>query len=303
MTKLETIVELKKLYRNYVQIVFNMAIKKPATTILPAKFRFSSEVFYLSINSINQISSLYKNKLIINDSDFYNNLKNGILKFTYNNHEVKFLLENLSGTYSIGDIVALFCDNSYKLNVTNKDVVDIGAETGDSSIYFAINGARRVIGLEPFPQNYRTAVKNIQLNNLSEKIIMMNAGISGETGNIFINDDKKGWVKDLAEEKGGDISIPTYTLEYVLNEYNLNHVTLKMDCEGCEYFAILNSPISMFQKIDEIEMEYHYGYEKLVDKLTSSGFEVEYTNPSKGYNKMASNPRLMIGMIYAKRKL
>lgn len=302
MAKLDTLLALKKLYRNYMEIAFNMVIGKPLNTVLPAKFRFNNEIVYLSLGSLIQITVLYNSKLIDINQQFFQNLRNGILEFTYNNQKVRFLLENISGTYSIGDVASIFVNDVYKSDVTDKDVVDVGAETGDSSIYFAINGARKVIALEPFPQNYQTAIKNIRLNNLTQKIILLNAGISSEMGNIFIKDEKREWVMDLRQEEGGSIQIPVYKLEYILTQYNLDNILLKMDCEGCEYAAILNSPISVFEKIDEIIMEYHYGYEKLVEKLKSAGFMVEYTKPKKVYNKMASNPRLITGMIYAKRR-
>jgi FkbM family methyltransferase len=40
---------------------------------------------------------------------------------------------------------------------------------------------------------------------------------------------------------------------------------LKMDCEGCEYDAILNS--KRLGELRQIQMEYHYGPERLVETL------------------------------------
>ncbi len=62
-----------------------------------------------------------------------------------------------------------------ELNVNGKTVVDIGAYVGDSAIYFALKGARRVIAVEPHPGAYVEMIENIKLNNLEQFIIPINA--------------------------------------------------------------------------------------------------------------------------------
>ena len=57
-------------------------------------------------------------------------------------------------------------------NKNGKPIIfwDVGANIGDSSIYFALKGAKKVIALEPLPANYEMAVKNIELNNFKNII-------------------------------------------------------------------------------------------------------------------------------------
>jgi GT2 family glycosyltransferase len=63
------------------------------------------------------------------------------------------------------ELVRLMDSDSRKeysfLNVVNRDVIDIGMNIGDSTIYFALNGARRVIGLEPYPYAFSYAKINV----------------------------------------------------------------------------------------------------------------------------------------------
>jgi FkbM family methyltransferase len=40
-------------------------------------------------------------------------------------------------------------------------VIDIGVFIGDSSIYFALRGAKRVIAVEPHSEAYKKTVENI----------------------------------------------------------------------------------------------------------------------------------------------
>jgi hypothetical protein len=73
-----------------------------------------------------------------------------------------------------------------RLNVEDKVVVDVGAFIGDSSIYFALRGASRVIAVEPHPEAYKVMVENIRLNGLEDVITPVNAGLSSRPGVICI---------------------------------------------------------------------------------------------------------------------
>lgn len=48
------------------------------------------------------------------------------------------------------------------LEVANAVVIDIGANIGDSAIYFADKGAAHVYAFEPFPETYATAVRIVR---------------------------------------------------------------------------------------------------------------------------------------------
>jgi len=69
-------------------------------------------------------------------------------------------------------------------------VVDIGASIGDSSIYFALNGASYVIALEPYPYTFNLAVKNVKVNNLNDKIKILNAGYGGKLDTVKVKEKK-----------------------------------------------------------------------------------------------------------------
>ena len=52
------------------------------------------------------------------------------------------------------------------LNVNGRVVVDVGAFVGDSAIYFALKGAKRVIAIEPHPGAYAEMLENISSTTL-----------------------------------------------------------------------------------------------------------------------------------------
>jgi FkbM family methyltransferase len=225
----------------------------------------------------------------IHNITIYENL----LGFSYDGYNLKFDLGNG------GDIDATFFNEGYNfLKVDGENVIDIGSNLGDTAIYFAIKGAKKVISLEPYPYTFALATKNISLSEFKDKIKIINAGY-GEDKKIKID---TGFIPDSGSdlrvtENGTDIDL--YSLNTLISRFRIESGILKMDCEGCEY-NLLNEDDETIKKFSMIQIEYHYGYEKLVNKLKGIGFECKYTEPIKFYNQSASKT-MMIGYIFAQR--
>ena len=181
------------------------------------------------------------------------------------------------------------------LNVDGKTVLDVGASIGDSAIWFALNGAKKVVAVEPYPFPYKIMLENIKVNSVSDKITALNCGVYRENTKVKVSDGVTLGGDDLKiSNKGVEISV--CTLDYIVEKYGPFDV-LKMDCEGCEYDAILNS--EHLEVFNQIQIEYHYGCEKLKTKLESLGFKVECNKPEKVYNPRATNPYMLVGYLYA----
>ena len=195
------------------------------------------------------------------------------------------VIKNKLGTIKLlhgaqnGDPTGVFFEEVYKMfPVKDQTILDVGANIGDSSIYFALKGARKIIAVEPFPANYELAKKNIELNNL-QKIIDINlAGCSNKSGFLTVDNKKSGGGVSLTSSTTGT-KIPLFSLENILEQNNLNSAILKMDCEGCEYDSILKTDDKIIEKFSAIIIEYHYGYQNLMEKLEKCGFQVEKTPP------------------------
>ncbi|HEV2193272.1 MAG TPA: FkbM family methyltransferase [Nitrosopumilaceae archaeon] len=220
-----------------------------------------------------------------------------VLAFTRNFKEVQCDTENdlviisskidpskktiLYGGINNGDIVYGFLKEDYgKLPINEKFVIDVGTNIGDTPIYFALNGAKKVIGLEPFPKNYELANKNITANNLSDKIIILLAGCAAKKGSITINPNyQSNHESKLIEFQDGQ-QIPLLTLEDLFNQCNIpSGAILKMDCEGCEDEIIMSASKEMLQKFSHMQIEYHSGYKALKEKLERCGFKVNISGP------------------------
>jgi FkbM family methyltransferase len=152
----------------------------------------------------------------------------------------------------------VFEEEDYKFfNVKDKNVLDIGAFVGDSPIYFILKGAKKVYAIEPHPDAYNEMLENIKLNNMENKIIPINIGISYEKDYIIIN------IKNLAQvaasffnSNNKGIKVPAGKLSDIIEKYNIDAQILKMDCEGCEYNIILKD-YNTIKEFDEIGFEYH----------------------------------------------
>jgi FkbM family methyltransferase len=231
--------------------------------------------------------------------------KGKIIKFKFNNKLLRFHYDSkkqLDNT--VGLIKDQFIGEQYKwLDVKGKDVIDIGANIGDTAVYFAFKGAKHIYAVEPYPYSYELAIRNIKLNRLEDKITLLNEGCSGKENVIKIDTAYKntGGTDLKYFSKGKRIKITT--LESIVKRFNINYpAILKIDCEGCEYDVLLEAQNSDLRRFKQIQIEYHYGYLNLKRKLESAGFEVNKTLPKYSFNSEAENKEMNIGYIYAERK-
>ncbi|BFI76530.1 FkbM family methyltransferase [Sulfurisphaera ohwakuensis] len=252
-------------------------------------------VFPIEVKLRDGRSVILRNKLMAYYYTVYSakvanfNMDEMFIEFDYNGNHIK-----LYGWRYGGDI-AVFALDEYKfLSVKDRIVIDIGASIGDSPIYFALKGAKKVIAFEPFPKIYYLARKNVEENGLSDKIILVNAGC-GYDGEVKVRDDIEANSSTSLMDYGLGVKIPVYSLDTIVRMYNIDNAVLKVDCEGCEYDLFNLATDKTLLKFDQIQIEYHHGYKDLVKRLKRVGFQVKYTIPE--HNRLGQ----IIGYIYAWR--
>ena len=293
MNKITAILEYKRTYANWVSVLYSL-IKKEKT--IKVRLRNGNSLNNISVGMVNFIHDLSKNNKSQNGFEF--NSSSGIFTFLYSGKMIKMkLYEN--GKFN-GEFASCLCDYDFLEPIQDNTVIDVGANIGDSSVWFAVKGASTVIGLEPYRYSYNMAMKNIEINNLICKVVILNAGY-GPTGEIELEDKITNVGTELKEYRGG-IKTNLFTLKDLLNMNDLvieGELLLKMDCEGCEY-NLLNEEVDTLKKFKKIIIEYHYGYEKLVSKLKECNFDIKYTEPYEWYHKETGR-NLISGYIYAKQ--
>ena len=151
---------------------------------------------------------------------------------------IRFFLDSIHpGNTIIETFVREIHSINPKIDWNDKIVVDVGAECGDTPLYYANKGAK-VYAFEPIPEHFDAMLKNIELNpHLSERIIPINSGI-GKDGNLTFYQSQSGIVGNtsfVTNLHGGDakkITAKCYSIKSVLEEFKIEHVDLlKMDCK------------------------------------------------------------------------
>lgn len=169
-----------------------------------------------------------------------------------------------------------------KINWENKTVVDVGAECGDTPLYFASMGAK-VFAFEALKKHYDFMLENLKLNSkLTEKIIPINAAI-GKDGPLkfFVNNQNDkfgtGGASFVYNNQNKDFkyeNVTGFRLSTAREKFQIGHIDLlKMDCKGCEFFLSDED----LKDIDRIKIEYcTHGQtnklENLLKLLKQNGF-------------------------------
>ncbi|BDC17465.1 hypothetical protein HS5_03550 [Acidianus sp. HS-5] len=227
-----------------------------------SKFHFKDGKLYYENNEIIQdswlLAILSACGFVKADGIFYNNRYN-----------VKFKVVLLS-------VFEVFCLKSYNVEVNGREVVDVGANIGDSTLWFALKGAKHVYSFEPLPSVYSLAVENIKLNNIEDKVTLINAAVGSKDGEIAVSSNVKLEESLTYTSVGkGNVKVPVYSLERISEMINDPYL-LKMDCEGCEADIILNSQLD-FEKIvfEAHERKTGIKNKKLISKLEGEKYRCE----------------------------
>jgi FkbM family methyltransferase len=263
----------RRIYRNYSSVIFRIL-----------RNRYPIEAIYRKDNSV-LLNNRLEAGIITQLADFgckeCEIVDNKVTIYLSLEKDKQIKVE-LYDAISNGELIDIFFRKIYDfLPVKGKTVIDIGANIGDSCIYFALRGSSKIIAVEPFPRNFEYAKKNIDVNGFTDKIKLHLAGCAANAGHITIDPLYKSNDCSTLIEFNQGITIPLVTLQDILIANNVykGETVLKMDCEGCEYDTILTSTADTLKSFSYIQLEYHQGYKNLKEKLEKSGFKVSVTRP------------------------
>ncbi len=229
-------------------------------------------------------------------SSFYKNRStSGIYKFS-----------NLAFKYTqTSAIVELFSDiftlNPYFFECTkdNPTIIDIGANTGDSLMYFKyLYPKAKVFLFEPHPVAFSLLQDNIRINHFKdvkafEEAISARFGsftlFSKENGDSRQSSSDKKFLDNAIQNKKKFLrfkvkSVPMSQKKEILK---LNRIDLlKIDAEGYESQIVSDLfAHKLLRKVDKLIIEYHFmsadfdnSLDNLVTKLRSSGFKLSFFN-------------------------
>lgn len=205
-----------------------------------------------------------------------------------------------------GDLPGIFHFEEYSsIDIAGKTILDIGANIGDSSLWFSLNGAKKVVAVEPDNYAFNYLLKNITVNEI-QNIVAINAALGIKKGKVeqtknpriptTLNDS----YNFILDSVNGNLNV--IALRDLAEAYEGERLVVKVDCEGCEY-NIFRLHESIPLNIQEIFLEYHHGAGPLKGILEENGFNFEIIKEWHSYVRDAMEPNRLMGYLHALRKV
>jgi len=177
--KINDLLSMRKIAKNWIDVaLFRIGLKKTLTIKFrdgkTAHFKNQEEYFGFWKQELgqNELLKTVKNTPV---KSIHYKINGNNIELEYQNRKIYFYCDtNKQLSTTINLISENFIERQYKwLDVEDKDVIDVGAALGDTAIYFALKGAKRVYAFEPYPYSYNIAKRNIRLNHLKKRSIFL----------------------------------------------------------------------------------------------------------------------------------
>jgi FkbM family methyltransferase len=241
--------------------------------------------FSKKINILQKIANKLKD--LLPEKEF--EIKNSIGIFYINTHDDTIIHSSIYFEYQTKEIL-----KEIELNDKNT-IIDIGANTGLYSI-FAIKKLNfdRSVAIEPSDKIFNILTKNIESNNLNQKIIPQKKVIGEENKEIqFKQNEKRTGTSKVIQKKQknkNNSRKKQVKLTKLINNLDINFTDitlLKIDIEGYEYYAVLGARelIKKMKKgsIIVIELfETNKFKEEIISILQKHNFKIQ-TNTKRNY--------------------
>ena len=142
-----------------------------------------------------------------------------------------------TGDYNLHPFVKIGLSKGDMEYIKNKDIIDAGAFTGDTSLPLSKRTTKNVYAFEPFKDSFEILKKNISDNNI-ENIIPVNkslGNINGERSLFLSGDNVQGITSDATlRNYDNEITVQETTIDTFVEENNLEVGFITIDVEGAE---------------------------------------------------------------------
>lgn len=172
----------------------------------------------------------------------------------------------------------------YSIDCKGKIVLDIGGFIGETSVFFSIRGASKLITYEPVLSHHRYIKLNLELNHVNAEIHGEGLGEADGQATIYYENTDEGFGLDNKGTKQMTIKIksPSRILEESAADI------AKIDCEGAEK-DLLNVPDEVIRKISHYIIEVHTLEIKgaIITKFQKAGFTLTKDLPNVTNNEVS----------------
>lgn len=159
----------------------------------------------------------------------------------------KFKMENCSpnkikeftffGKYNLHAFMDLIFTKNDKQYIANKDIIDAGAYTGDTTLPLSKLTTGNVYAFEPFSDSYDFLTKNINANKI-KNIIPVKKSLGNKNGerNLFLSGTNFQGITSDSNIRPYDkiLKVEETTIDAFVDENNLNIGLISVDVEGAE---------------------------------------------------------------------
>jgi FkbM family methyltransferase len=204
-------------------------------------------------------------------------MNQNLIKKEYFINGVEFIAFDIESSKTLAGIEEEFNDDLMKINELkfseNPVIVDIGANVGTVSFYFAKKYPNcKIFAYEPHPLNFQNLLKGIKENKITNIYPFNLAVLSKSNLSIKIhlhenNTAASSTFRFLPEDPY--VEVKTISLEDIIKQNNISYIDfLKIDCEGAEFDILENTKIFYSNElpIENMFIEFHRFMEKLENK-------------------------------------
>ena len=139
-------------------------------------------------------------------------------------------------------------------------VLDVGGHIGAFACAISeMNPTCRVWSYEPSPASFSWLQRNIESNNVAERLHGVNAAVGKEEGTRILYEIEGTSCENsfFARVGATERTVSQVSLASAIQQAGGRVDLLKLDCEGAEYEIILESSSDIWSKVRSVVLEYH----------------------------------------------
>jgi FkbM family methyltransferase len=191
----------------------------------------------------------------------------------------------------------------------NDTFLDIGANVGAYTILASGEAKCRSIAIEPIPSTFNYLKRNIELNQLDDKVKLYNIGVSNKNDNLYFTNNKDSMNHVVKNNSPNSIMVEVHTIDEIIKE---KISFIKIDVEGYEKYVldgtkrILNEDeLNVIQiELNSFGKKYNSFDPDIHDLLQSYGFKPYKYHPFQRYLEELKTYRTdQYNTIYIKNKV
>ena len=199
-------------------------------------------------------------------------------KFYVPNHEEDLIQKCIHGSkeYFEKD----FLEKVDKYLPKNAIILDIGANIGNHTLYWANESkAKKIYSFEPIPHTFSILKKNIEINNLQDKVALFNIGLADENGKAEIKSFCKqnlGGTRLKKLQSNTNLQIDIKMLDSInIEEKQID--LIKIDVEGMDNEVLTGAKKTLKKHKPSLILieSFPDSFEKSNEILTTLGYKME----------------------------